>query len=119
MALALNACVENRRVRYTTNAEMLTVLNASLADSTLNKAIKPYTNPDLLVIDEVGLEQVERTIASRAGILQKVLLPRYSAKTPRSTIITSNIPWDSGHHHSARALLGRLPRGSTRRGRPD
>ncbi|MGE3376563.1 MAG: ATP-binding protein [Vicinamibacteria bacterium] len=112
-ALALNACLDNRRVRYTTSAEMLTVLNASLADETLNQAIKPYANPDLLVIDEVGLEQVERTIASRAGLMQKVLLPRYGDKNPRSTIITSNIPWSSWgdyleDHLGATALLDRL-----------
>jgi DNA replication protein DnaC len=111
MALALNACTQNRRVRYTTNANMLAALNASLATETLHDVLKQYTRPDLLVIDEVGLEQVERTIASRAGLMQKVLLPRYNE--PRSTIITSNIPWESwgeylGDHLGAAALLDRL-----------
>ncbi|MCC6899228.1 MAG: IS21-like element helper ATPase IstB [Polyangiaceae bacterium] len=110
LALALNACVANLRVRYTTNAAMLRALNASLADDTLEEALRPYTTPELLVIDEVGLEQVERTIACRAGLMQKVLLPRYEK---RSTIITSNIPWDAWgdylqDHLGAGALVDRL-----------
>lgn len=112
MALALNACAENWRVRYTTNADMLATLNASLATDTLQETLKQYTRPDLLVIDEVGLEQVERTVASRAGLMQKVLLPRYHPNS-RSTIITSNIPWESwgdylGDHLGAAAIIDRL-----------
>ncbi|MFQ5600466.1 MAG: IS21-like element helper ATPase IstB [Candidatus Krumholzibacteriia bacterium] len=110
-ALALNACLENRRVRYTTSADMLATLNASLADATLEHTVKRYTNPQLLVIDEVGLEQVERAVASRAGLMQKVLLPRYNER--RSTIITSNIEWKAwgdylGDHLGAAAILDRL-----------
>ena len=90
-ALALTACIANRRVFYTTSADMLLRLNASLADGTLMRtAIKPYLRAELLLIDEVGLEQVERKDAYRSGLMQKVLLPRYNER--RSTIITSNIP---------------------------
>jgi DNA replication protein DnaC len=92
LALALLACTENRRVLYTTSADMLAKLQMSLADHTLTKALKPYIRAELLVIDEVGLEQVERGEALRSGLLQKVLLPRYNHQ--RSSIITSNIPWD-------------------------
>lgn len=110
LALALNACAENIRVRYTTSAAMLKTLNASLADGTLEDALRPYTTPELLVLDEVGLEQVERTIACRAGLMQKVLLPRYEK---RPTIITSNIPWENwgdylADHLGAGALVDRL-----------
>ena len=111
MALALNACLDNRRVRYTTSENLLMTLNASLADDTLEKALKPFTRPELLLIDEVGLEQVERSTASRSGLLQKVLLPRYQHH--RSTIITSNIDWKDwgdylGDHLGAAAILDRL-----------
>jgi DNA replication protein DnaC len=110
MALALAACADNRRVRYTTSAQMLSTLNAALADDSLERALRQYTLPELLVIDEVGLEQVERSVASRAGLMQKVLLPRHEV---RSTIVTSNIPWESwgeylGDHLGASALLDRL-----------
>jgi DNA replication protein DnaC len=110
-ALALVACAANRRVLYTTSADMLARLNMSLADDSLTQALKPYTRAELLVVDEVGLEQVERDAARRSGLMQKVLLPRYNE--PRSTIITSNIPWDAwgdylGDHLGATALIDRL-----------
>jgi DNA replication protein DnaC len=110
-ALALSACVANRSVLYTTSADMLTRLNASLADGSLHRALRPYVRAELLVLDEVGLEQVERQQASRCGLLQKVLLPRYDHR--RATIVTSNIPWEAwgdylGDHLGATALLDRL-----------
>lgn len=111
-ALALTACIANRRVFYTTSAEMLSRLNASLADGTLMRtAIKPYVSAELLLIDEIGLEQVERKEASRSGLIQKVLLPRYNER--RSTILTSNIPWDNwgeylDDHLGATAIIDRL-----------
>jgi DNA replication protein DnaC len=111
LALALCACTANHRVLYTTSAAMLARLNASLADDTLVKAIKPYVRAELLVIDEVGLEQVERKEASRSGLMQKVLLPRYNEH--RSSIITSNIPWEAwaeylDDHLGATAIIDRL-----------
>jgi DNA replication protein DnaC len=110
-ALGLAACTANRRVLYTTSADMLVRLNASLADDTLVMALKPYTRAELLIIDEVGLEQVERKEASRSGLVQKVLLPRYNEN--RSTIVTSNIPWEAWGDYlddqlGATALLDRL-----------
>jgi DNA replication protein DnaC len=111
LALGLVACAANRRVLYTTSADMLARLNMSLADDTLVRALKPYTRAELLVIDEVGLEQVERDAARRSGLMQKVLLPRHNEQ--RSTIVTSNIPWESwgdylGDHLGATALIDRL-----------
>lgn len=90
---------------------MLARLNASLADDTLVQAIKPYVRAELLVIDEVGLEQVERKEASRSGLMQKVLLPRYNEH--RSTVITSNIQWQAwagylDDHLGATAIIDRL-----------
>jgi DNA replication protein DnaC len=111
MALCLNGCSENLRVRYTTSADMLAELNASLADDTLEEALKPYVNADLLMIDEIGLEQVERKNACRSGLMQKVLIPRYNEN--RSSIITSNIKWEAwgdylDDHLGATALIDRL-----------
>jgi DNA replication protein DnaC len=110
-AIGLAGCVANRRVRYTTSEGMLATLNASLADKTLEQELKQFTRPELLVIDEVGLEQVERTVASRCGLMQKVLIPRYVLH--RSTIITSNIDWKDwgdylGDHLGAGAILDRV-----------
>ena len=91
LALGLSTCKANRRVLYTTSADLLARLIASLADGTLAVALRPYVRTELLIIDEVGLEQVERKVGHQSGLLQKVLLPRYNER--RSTIITSNIPW--------------------------
>jgi DNA replication protein DnaC len=111
LALALLACNANQRVLYTTSADMLAQLHMSLADDTLLQALKPYTRAELLVVDEVGLEQVERNEARRSGLMQKVLLPRYNEH--RSTVITSNIPWEAwgdylGDHLGATALVDRM-----------
>jgi DNA replication protein DnaC len=111
LALALLACAANRRVLYTTSADMLAKLNMSLADDTLTQALKPYTRAELLVVDEVGLEQVERNEARRSGLMQKVLLPRYNQQL--ATVITSNIPWEGwgdylGDHLGATALVDRM-----------
>ena len=110
-ALGLAACTANRRVLYSTSADMLARLNASLADDSLVVALKPYIRAELLIVDEVGLEQVERKEASRSGLVQKVLLPRYNDS--RSTIVTSNIPWEGWADYlddqlGATALLDRL-----------
>jgi DNA replication protein DnaC len=111
MALGLLACGANRWVTYTTSADMLTRLTRSLADDTLGQALRPFTRADLLIIDEVGLEQVERDGARRSGLMQKVLLPRYNDQ--RATVITSNIPWEAwgeylDDHLGATALIDRL-----------
>ena len=110
-ALALIACNANRRVLYTTSADMLARLTTGLADDSLARALRPYVRAELLVLDEVGLEQVERSDARRSGLMQKVLLPRYNQE--RSTVITSNIPWESwgdylGDHLGATALVDRM-----------
>ena len=111
LALALAACTENRRVLYSTSADMLARLHASLADDTLRKALAPYVKAELLVLDEIGLEQVERKSPLRSGLMQKVLFGRYEKRL--STIITSNIPWEAwgdylDDHLGAAAILDRL-----------
>ena len=111
LALGLVACVANRRVLYTSSSAMLARLTASLADGTLASALKPYTRAELLIVDEVGLEQLERKSATRSGLFQKVLLPRHNRQL--STVITSNIAWEAWGQFlddqlGAAALLDRL-----------
>jgi len=111
MALGLAAGLANLKVVYTTSAAMLAALNASLVDNTLDHALKRYVSPELLIIDEVGLEQVEQKEATRSGLMQKVLFPRYDYS--RSTVITSNIPWKHwgdylDDHLGAAAIIDRL-----------
>lgn len=109
-ALCLIGCSQQRRVRYTTCADMLTELFASLADGSLSEALKPYTRPTLLLIDDLGYDPIEQDQARDAQLLYKVLEARHGQ---RSTIITSNLPIDAwadylGDHYLTVALLDRL-----------
>lgn len=54
LALAYAACCKGVPTLFTTAADMLNRLYAATADRTLEKALRTYTRPALLVIDEVG-----------------------------------------------------------------
>lgn len=111
IALGHLACARGMRTRYTTSAEMLAELHASLASHSLNTALRAYLGPELLVIDELGLERPERHLLPDAQLLYKVVRPRY--ENTRSTIITSNIDWEKwgeylGDEVASVAILDRL-----------
>ncbi len=109
-ALCLIGCQQQRTVRYTSCAEMLTKLYAALADNTLARALKPYIKPSVLLIDDLGYDPIEQEQAREAQLLYKVLEARHEKA---STIITSNMPaekWSDylGNHYLTVALLDRL-----------
>ena len=87
-ALLLLGCRKTYRCRYTTAADMLRELIASLADGTLNKKLKRYVSPDILLIDEVGFDRLEQQDAGNANLFHKVIDGRYCKG---STMITTNI----------------------------
>ena len=87
-ALLLIGCTRLYRCRYTTAANMLKDLMASLADGTLEQKIKLYTRPDILLIDEVGFDRLEQESARNASLFFKVIDQRYSKA---STLLTTNI----------------------------
>jgi DNA replication protein DnaC len=104
-------CSQERRVRYTSCADMLADLFAALADgSSLNRVLARYTRPSILLIDDLGYDPIEQEQAREAQLLYKVLEARHG-KT--STIITSNLSADDwaeylGNHYLTAALLDRL-----------
>jgi len=111
IAIGHLACVAGYRTRYTTSADMLQKLNASLATNSLIDAIKPYVRPELLVLDEVGLDHPERETNRDAQLFYRVVRARYDAA--RSTAITSNIDWEDwggtlGDDVATVAILDRL-----------
>ena len=53
------------RVRYTTSAELLQDLTASLADHSLPQRLRYYSNFDFLIIDEFGFDKIERAESAR------------------------------------------------------
>jgi len=109
-ALCLIGCKQQRSVLYTSCANMLAKLFASLADNTLTDALKRYTRPALLLIDDLGLDPIEQEQAREAQLLYKVLEARHEKA---STIVTSNLDADDwpdylGNHYLTVALLDRL-----------
>jgi DNA replication protein DnaC len=87
-ALLLIGCRNLYHCRYTTAADMLKILMASLADGTLEQKIKLYTRPDILLIDEIGFDRLEQESARNASLFFKVIDLRYCKA---STLLTTNI----------------------------
>ena len=111
IAIGYLACAAGIFTRYTTSAEMLSTLAASLATGTLAETLKKYTRPPLLIIDEVGLDRPEREATPDAQLFYKVVRPRHLASL--STALTSNIDWDDwgqylGDEVATVAILDRL-----------
>ena len=87
-ALLLIGCRQLYRYRYTTAADMLTELMASLADQSLPQKLKQYTSPEILLIDELGFDRLEQQDTKNASLFFKVIDGRYCKG---STLITTNI----------------------------
>lgn len=109
-ALAFLACGAGIRVRFTSCEALFRDLFAALCDHTLPQRLKAYTLPDLLLIDDLGFEELEIKEAGNANLLLKVINARYEK---RSTIITSNIKLDAwgkylGDPVKAMAILDRF-----------
>jgi DNA replication protein DnaC len=109
-ALCVVACGQERRVLYTTCADMMLDLHAALADGSLRRRVKRYTAPELLLIDDLGYDPLEQEHAREAQLLHKVLEGRHGRA---STIVTSNLDVDSwaeylGHPQLTIALLDKL-----------
>ncbi|MDA8308632.1 MAG: IS21-like element helper ATPase IstB [Deltaproteobacteria bacterium] len=87
-ALLLLGCRKLYRCRYTTASAMLGALMASLCDGTIERKLKDFTRPDILLIDEVGFDRLEQESSRNASLFFKVIDARYCKV---STILTTNI----------------------------
>lgn len=87
-ALLLIGCKNNFRCRYTSATLMLRHLIAGLADDTLEKRLRQYLSPEILLIDEIGFDRLEQNDPRNANLFHKVIDGRYCKG---STIITTNI----------------------------
>lgn len=83
-ALGRSACAGGFSTRYTTAAELINRLTASFSDSSLAQALKYYTSPRLLVIDELGYIPIDKR---GAEFIFQVVSHRYERG---SIILTSN-----------------------------
>ena len=79
------ACQANQRVLFTTAMDMLNQLLASQVDHSLVRKLKVYTEPTLLLIDELGYLSMDQ---HTSNLFYQVVSTRHSQK--RSTIITTN-----------------------------
>jgi DNA replication protein DnaC len=87
------ACQANQRVLFTTAMDMLNHLLASQVDHSLVRKLKTYTEPTLLIVDELGYLSLDQ---QTSNLFYQVISTRHSQK--RSTIITTNLLCSSPHN---------------------
>ncbi len=86
--LGWRACQANQRVLFTTAMNMLNQLVASQVDHSLVRKLKTYTDPSLLICDELGYLSLDQ---QTSNLFYQVISTRHAE--PRSTIITTNTPF--------------------------
>jgi len=83
-ALALAACQQGHRVRFSTAIDVVNQLQAAQSDDTFLRRLKSYLTPAVLVLDELGYLPIDR---HGADLLFQVISGRYERG---SVILTTN-----------------------------
>lgn len=83
-ALGYLACQKGISVRFTRAIDMINELTAAQIAGTLGKALRPYTNPSLLLLDELGYLPVDKR---GADLMFQVIATRYETG---SIVLTTN-----------------------------
>jgi DNA replication protein DnaC len=114
-ALGRRYCELGYRVRYTTSADLLEDLRASLADQTLPRRIGYWSRFDLVIIDEFGFDRIERGECPQAANLFYKVIDARSGQ--RSTALVTNIDFEAwteylGDPPLAMAFLDRVVDGA-------
>jgi DNA replication protein DnaC len=102
------ACQANHRVLFTTAMDMLNHLLASQVDHSLVRKLKLYTDPTMLICDELGYLSLDQ---QNSNLFYQVISARHAEK--RSTVITTNTAfsdWGNVLHNTtiATAIADRL-----------
>lgn len=84
LALGYQACLIGIKTCFTTAMNLINILSASLADNSFLKAMKHFTSPQLLIIDELGYLPVDK---QGADLLFQVISYRYECG---SIVVTTN-----------------------------
>lgn len=84
IAIAQQACNKNLSVLFCPAIDIINTLSAASNEKTLDKAIKKYTSPKLLVIDELGYLPIDKL---GANLLFQVISKRYETG---SILLTGN-----------------------------
>jgi DNA replication protein DnaC len=87
IALGYAACAKGFSVHYTRVIDMLNRLTHAHLNGTLEKAIKSYVHPSLLLLDELGYLPIDKR---GADLLFQVVAARYESG---SIVLTTNRPF--------------------------
>lgn len=107
-ALGYRLCQNGVRVLFTTMSSMTLALSTADATGTLRKTIDHYTQPALLIIDELGYVRLSET---ESNLAFQIISQRHDRR--RSTIVTTNRifqEWNQVFHNDAiaHAIIDRL-----------
>jgi len=83
-ALGYAACLEGYPVLFATAIDVINTLSAAQAAGTMKQALKKFTKPSLLILDELGFLPIDKT---GADLLFQVISLRYEQGP---LVITSN-----------------------------
>jgi len=83
-ALGYAACEKGITVRYSRVVDMINVLTTAQINGTLEKALKAYVKPSLLLLDELGYLPIDKR---GADLLFQVVASRYESG---SIVLTTN-----------------------------
>jgi DNA replication protein DnaC len=86
-ALGYEACQRAITVRFTTALDAINDLTAAMADGSFVTALKRYTRPRVLILDEIGYLPVQR---DGVELLFQIISTRYETG---SIILTTNRPF--------------------------
>jgi len=86
-ALGYTACEKGISVRFTRAIDMINTLTTAQVNGTLEKALKNYTHPSLLLLDELGYLPIDKR---GADLMFQVVAARYESG---SIVITTNRPF--------------------------
>ena len=83
-ALGYRACERGISVRFTRVIDMINVLTTAQINGTLEKALRAYVNPSLLLLDELGYLPIDKR---GADLMFQVVAARYESG---SIVLTTN-----------------------------
>jgi DNA replication protein DnaC len=115
-SIGLAACCLELSVHYITSGDLLKDLTAALADQTIHDRVRFYSKFRLLIIDEFGLDRIERSLCPQAASLWYKIIDARSQRA--SMALVTNIDFESwtdylGDAPLAMALLDRVVDGAT------
>jgi len=89
LGLGMKAVEHGYRVRFTTIQDLAATLRAAMADETTEQRIKEFTEPDLVILDELGFTPLDQLLADA---FYRIIASRYERG---SIVITSNKSFES------------------------